>query len=96
MASILGEDWVGGAACRGLEYTEPGLFFPEFVQGRVSPESQARIDLALRICDDCPVVWECGDYYERHAGDNPPPVGIWGGQVRFLRRRNLKSPTHPN
>ena len=92
LRGTLEETWMQHGACRGLEYDEPGLFFPDFIRGRVPPDVQARIDTAKRICAGCVVRPDCLEYAEsRHL--NPPPVGIWGGEVFFLRRR--PHPTHP-
>ena len=79
-ANILREWWSEFAACRGLEYDEPGLFFPVFVRGHVDAEAQARIDKAKRICAGCTVRLECSDYARRAH-----EVGIWGGKIRTLR-----------
>lgn len=81
---ILREWWCQFAACRGLEYDDPGLFFPVYVQGRLDAVSVARIEHAKSICAGCVVRPECAAYAER-VGE----VGIWGGEVRHLR------PTHP-
>ena len=80
-------------ACRGLEYDEPGLFFPELVRGRVPPDVQARIDTAKRICDGCAVRPDCHEYAASRRHLNPPPIGIWGGEVFSLRRP--PKTTHP-
>ncbi len=81
---VLREWWCQFAACRGLEYDDPGLFFPVHVQGRLDAASVARIDHAKAICAGCVVRPDCAKYAEQ-AGE----VGIWGGEIRHLR------PTHP-
>ena len=55
----------------------PSLFFPSDGVG---------VDVARRICADCPVKSECLEY----ALANGEKFGIWGGLSERERRRILK------
>jgi hypothetical protein len=68
-------DWRQRAACRQSE-APPDTWFPD--QG-----DPATRDLALRICRDCPVIRECGQFGFLE------PWGIWGGMSQ-KRRSSLR------
>lgn len=72
-------NWRDHAACRE---EDPELFFP--VGNRDSST-----DLALSICQDCPVLAQC----RREALEIPIPHGIWGGMTQEAREAVLRTRT---
>ncbi|KAA2248688.1 WhiB family transcriptional regulator [Solihabitans fulvus] len=71
--------WRDRAACRS---EDPELFFP--VGGRDS-----LTNLALAICQPCPVLGEC----RREALETPIQDGIWGGMTEAARDELLRTRT---
>ena len=77
-------EWMQEARCRGMS---PAQFFPSDSTG---------VEVAQRICAECPVTQECLDYALANRVDN----GIWGGASErrrrlILRRKTTKTPvTH--
>lgn len=65
--------WVDRAACAGLPVA---MFFPV-------PGDKRTIERALRICNRCPVVTECAEFYRDEQ------FGIFGGMTP--RQRNRKA-----
>lgn len=72
--------WQSFAACRGIDTS---IFFPE--RGH-----HKQLDLARRICSECPVKDECLEYaiskLPREQGD----VGVWGGTSAKERRAIIR------
>ena len=66
--------WMLRAKCRGIS---PSEFFPSDGVG---------VEVAQRICDDCPVRLECLEY----ALENRIEHGVWGGASERERRRILR------
>lgn len=56
----------------------PSLFFPSDGVG---------VEIARRICADCPVKDACREYALEHRIDH----GVWGGTSERQRRRILKA-----
>jgi hypothetical protein len=76
--------WWQAAYCRGAD---PDIFFP-------LPGDQAGIELALRICESCPVQVPC----RRYALGRRERYGIWGGLTEesrelIMRMRPAVRPT---
>jgi WhiB family redox-sensing transcriptional regulator len=76
------QDWMLGARCRNLP---PGEFFPSDGGG---------VEVARRICAECPVKAACLEYALEYRIDH----GVWGGasereRRRILRRRRTGSAT---
>lgn len=74
--------WMLQAACRDRD---PSFFFPSDGVG---------VDVARRVCAECPVRAECLEYALLHRID----YGVWGGasereRRRILRRRRLEAAT---
>ena len=69
-------DWRDRAACRGT----PELMVPD--------DDQLGVQLAKKICADCPVVSSCFAYAEQltKAYGHQAPEGVWGGFT--LQERN--------
>jgi WhiB family redox-sensing transcriptional regulator len=67
-------DWMGEGKCRDMD---PGLFFPSDGLG---------VQVAQRICRECPVKVSCLEY----ALDNKVDHGVWGGTSERERRRILR------
>ena len=68
-------EWmVNGNCC----HHPPSTFFPSDGVG---------VEVARRICADCPVREECLEHALRHRIDH----GVWGGTSERQRRRILKS-----
>ena len=67
-------DWMGRGKCRDMD---PGLFFPSDGLG---------VQVAQRVCRDCPVKMPCLEY----ALDNKVDHGVWGGTSERERRRILR------
>ena len=63
---------------RQLRRSAPSLFFPSDGVG---------VEVAKRICADCPMRVRCLDY----ALDNRIDHGVWGGTSERERRRILKA-----
>ena len=69
-------NWVGRAACRGLD---PTIFYPL---------TEEDADDAKVVCSQCPVNDECLEHAIEHREKN----GVWGGatereRLRIVRRR---------
>lgn len=64
-------DWMALGKCRELP---PTTFFPSDGVG---------VDVARRICEDCPVKSPCLEYAIRNRIDH----GVWGGASERERRR---------
>ncbi len=64
-------DWMAEARCRE---TPPAVFFPSDGVG---------VDIARRICAECPVAAPCLEYALRNHIDH----GVWGGASERERRR---------
>ena len=72
-------EWMLEAKCRAMP---PSLFFPSDGVG---------VDVARRICEDCPSIAPCLEY----ALANHIEHGVWGGasereRRRIARRRRLE------
>jgi WhiB family redox-sensing transcriptional regulator len=63
--------WMAAARCRDLE---PAMFFPSDGLG---------VELARRICVNCPVQAPCLEYALQHHIEH----GVWGGTSERERRR---------
>lgn len=73
-ASETETDWMAAGNCR---YEPPATFFPSDGVG---------VEIAKRICVDCPVKEPCLEYALAHRIDH----GVWGGTSERQRRRILK------
>jgi len=78
--SLKGEDWRDLARCADKP---PGIFFPADGVG---------VEIARKICRECPVQDQCLEY----ALSNHIDHGVWGGasereRRRIIRRRRLSS-----
>lgn len=67
-------DWMAQGNCR---YEPPATFFPSDGVG---------VEVAKRICAECPAKAPCLEYALRHRIDH----GVWGGTSERQRRRILK------
>lgn len=67
-------DWMDEGNCRTRP---PALFFPSDGVG---------VEVAKRVCADCPVAATCLEY----ALENRIDHGVWGGASERQRRRLLK------
>jgi WhiB family redox-sensing transcriptional regulator len=67
-------EWMGLGLCRN---EPPSRFFPSDGVG---------VEVARRICADCPVKSPCLEYALEHRIDH----GVWGGCSERERRRILK------
>ncbi len=67
-------DWMADGNCA---HQPPSLFFPSDGVG---------VDVARRVCADCPVKELCLEYALTHRIDH----GVWGGCSERERRRILK------
>lgn len=72
-------DWMASGNCRD---ESPSLFFPSDGVG---------VEVARRVCEDCPVRVECLEYALASGIDH----GVWGGasereRRRIARRRRLE------
>ena len=65
------EEWMPRGRCRDMA---PGTFFPSDGVG---------VEIARRICADCPVKSPCLEYALRNGIDH----GVWGGTSERERRR---------
>jgi WhiB family redox-sensing transcriptional regulator len=65
------EEWMAKGRCRDLA---PSTFFPSDGVG---------VELARRICAECPVKTACLEYALRNGIDH----GVWGGTSERERRR---------
>lgn len=61
------EPWMREASCKGTDST---LFFPD--KGGSTSE-------AKKLCNSCPVAWECDEYAHRTHSS-----GVWAGKSRRL------------
>jgi WhiB family redox-sensing transcriptional regulator len=79
----MGNNWMNDGKCRELA---PEVFFPSDGVG---------VDVARRICSDCPVKAPCLEY----ALYNRIQHGVWGGASERERRRiaarRQKAPRSP-
>jgi WhiB family redox-sensing transcriptional regulator len=66
--------WMLNAKCRGVN---PAEFFPSDGSG---------VEVAQRMCAECPVRAECLEY----ALENRIDQGVWGGASERERRRILR------
>ena len=66
--------WMRRGRCKDMD---PAIFFPNDGVG---------VQVAQRICAECPVRAECLDY----ALDNRVDHGVWGGASERERRRLLR------
>jgi WhiB family redox-sensing transcriptional regulator len=64
-------EWMAQGNCRDKP---PSMFFPSDGVG---------VEIARRICADCPVKTPCLEYALRHGVDH----GVWGGTSERERRR---------
>ena len=67
--------WMARGRCRDIP---PSVFFPSDGVG---------VDVARRICSECPVREPCLEYALRNRIDH----GVWGGASERERRRLLKA-----
>lgn len=72
----MNRDWVGQAACKGLD---PAIFYPP---------TDEDADEAKAVCAQCPVAEDCLEHAIEHREKN----GVWGGatereRLRIIRRR---------
>jgi WhiB family redox-sensing transcriptional regulator len=67
-------DWTAQGKCRDMD---PAIFFPSDGIG---------VQVAQRICVDCPVKVECLEYALADRIDH----GVWGGTSERERRRILR------
>ncbi|MFZ0666484.1 MAG: WhiB family transcriptional regulator [Acidimicrobiales bacterium] len=67
-------DWMMRGKCKELD---PGIFFPNDWVG---------VQVAQRICADCPVKSLCLEYALQNRVDH----GVWGGASERERRRILR------
>lgn len=67
-------DWTSQAKCRDMD---PAVFFPSDGIG---------VQVAQRICFDCPVKVDCLEYALADRVDH----GVWGGTSERERRRILR------
>jgi WhiB family redox-sensing transcriptional regulator len=77
--------WMANGKCRGMS---PGVFFPSDGVG---------VEVARRICAECPVREPCLEYALFHRIDN----GVWGGasereRRRIARRRRVRTAGLPS
>ena len=78
----MADEWMAQAACRN---EPPATFFPSDGVG---------VEVARRICADCPVKRPCLEYALHNRIDH----GVWGGasereRRRIARRRRLAATT---
>ncbi len=66
-------EWMLGARCREMD---PSEFFPSDGVG---------VEVARRVCEDCPVRTDCLEYALTYRIDH----GVWGGASERERRRIL-------
>jgi WhiB family redox-sensing transcriptional regulator len=76
-------EWMGNGKCKDLD---PTIFFPNDWVG---------VQVAQRICADCPVKSPCLEYALANRVDH----GVWGGasereRRRILRQRRLSKAPH--
>lgn len=67
-------DWMATGRCRDMD---PAVFFPSDGVG---------VQVAQRICNECPVKSPCLEY----ALSNRVDHGVWGGASERERRRMLR------
>lgn len=75
MNAVLDTDWMAAGNCADKP---PSLFFPSDGVG---------VEVAKRVCVDCPVRTQCLEY----ALENRIDHGVWGGTSERERRRILKA-----
>jgi WhiB family redox-sensing transcriptional regulator len=73
-------DWMARGKCKEVA---PDIFFPSDGMG---------VQVAQRICAECPVAQQCLEYALEHHIDH----GVWGGcsereRRRILRRRRIST-----
>lgn len=71
-------DWRQYAACRD---EDPEVFFPAATFG--SPPYAGQLRRAQRVCDRCPVIYECREW-ALIVGER---AGVWGGVDMDVRSR---------
>jgi WhiB family transcriptional regulator, redox-sensing transcriptional regulator len=67
--------WRKYASCRTM--------FPSFFH----PENRWQADIAVRICESCPVLEQCRKYAEI----NKPESGVWGARIYGKMTRDRQS-----
>lgn len=67
--------WMAEGNCA---HREPSTFFPSDGVG---------VEIAKRICQDCPVISQCLEYAIEHRIDH----GVWGGTSERERRRIIRA-----
>jgi WhiB family redox-sensing transcriptional regulator len=72
---VMGTEWVTEGKCRDMD---SAIFFPSDGIG---------VQIARRICEDCPVKVPCLEYALADRVDH----GVWGGTSERERRRILRS-----
>jgi WhiB family transcriptional regulator, redox-sensing transcriptional regulator len=75
MGGVMGTEWVSEGKCRDMD---SAIFFPSDGIG---------VQIARRICEDCPVKSPCLEYALADRVDH----GVWGGTSERERRRILRS-----
>ena len=78
MGTVMDTEWMAQGKCRDLP---PETFFPSDGVG---------VDVARRICADCPVKAPCLEY----AMENHIDHGVWGGTSERERRRLARQRRH--
>ena len=74
MGGVVDTDWMARGKCREMD---PAVFFPNDGIG---------VQVAQRICAECPVRVACLEY----ALENKVDHGVWGGCSERERRRILR------
>lgn len=74
MGGVVDTDWMARGKCRDMD---PTVFFPNDGIG---------VQMAQRICEDCPVKVVCLEYALTNRVDH----GVWGGTSERERRRLLR------
>ena len=69
-------EWTSRSACRGMD---PEVFIQE--------EDEATTEVALSVCQVCPVRFEC----LRRAVENNEKLGVWGGRTSAQRRSDRRA-----
>lgn len=72
-----GTDWRDLALC--AIHPDKDLWFPP----GDSPRYAEQVEKAKRICQACPVIWQCATW----ATERQEPHGVWGGLSERDRRR---------
>lgn len=61
------EEWMADSVCSTVD---PEIWFPD-------RKRDPRLKLAIRLCNECPVILQCADYAKR-TGQS---CGVWGGKL---------------